>query len=1078
MKSWKKRALIGGLALSLLASTTYAGYSWWSYGGDQKRTRVVQDEKTSPPLYNKWQLQTGWSISQPIVVPIGNKKFIFHQAQGRLYKIPLELSFYDTSSLPNIWSEIVSKGGGWIKIANNYEARSHLAYDPNTNTLYVGTGDSKVIAVDPISMREKDRYPIGGRLVTAPHVMSNGVMVIGTADANIKVFKGVGNGTSYALDTSDAASQITGSFAQVDADKILVPLNYYGKDKPGKVGLFRVNTSAATPTISKLWEVTTLNGVATNVVYDERFRCAMFADQSGAVYAVNVDSGQVMWRNTDYRSTSAFTTLVNNSPAHLEGDTLVVPFRYRGGRGKGLVVAFNAGNGSTKWAVTSSGEKYGTGGYAGEIANDPTILKTPSKSYVMFGTTQGILRVANLASGALEPIAYTKDGKPLYSIEAAKIGGGSSAYQGRGLATELLAAEGHLVFGSNSSDKPDATGTNGMLYAYAADLTDLSLQNPSLSPAPPQTAGTAATFTVQAVNDSEQERTTKIGWWYEGENFSYHAPITVTLAPREKKNVPIPIKYSATPRNVYAEINPERNAPVNEINWTNNRTSTNVGVLKPNLVAKDIRINPTRPQVGDKLIIDVLVQNEGGFGAVTSDLAWRVNAKPVQVKPNLLLPMNKGTWISGLEWPAVPGEQTMLDVWAKINPSENKPTGESNYSDNTIKKSFPLASNLDFFVKSVSGATIFQGQQVQTRVVVGRASGGDDKAITTNVRLYIGGQNIEAQRIVETPVTLRPGEETSLIMDWNSNDPDPPLTPGAFTLSAVINPDFTLAEVTLANNYMTAGLTIQGKTSNNMCGPWENSTWAVSGHYTYQYNCRTIMVNDKAQTVCDTGVGQYYEHLDANITGLTATYVQKDADETAVDVALDRLGTTTVKAGQGFTFDVETRYSEDRGRTGSVDRVVATFSTIDGGQEEIDLVREYTGNANFVRWVLPHHFVQMMGDGQVVSEGIFPTDDEYMPGGRAHYLSRHQKDGTYPFSVRVYARGVNSLSACLEGEVQVKGSVYEDFYVRQVDPDNPFPKEHFPDGPTEMWKDHMDIFDQELSDWYNYREGWENWPFE
>ena len=1077
LKSKKKLWLVGTIALSLIASTSYGAYQWWAYGGDQKRTRVVQDEKTTPPLYYKWQLNTGWSISQPVIVPIGEKKYIFHQAGGNLYRVPLDLGFYSSQTLPSIGTDFVNKGGRVKRISTNYEARSHLAYDDNTKTLLIGTGDSNVVSVDPNTMTVKEVYPIGGRLVTTPHVLPNGVMAIGTSDAKIRVFRGSGAYTDYGLDSSDPSSQITGSFAQVDEDKILVPLNYQGKDKSSKVGLFKVDTSSATPRITKLWEVGTRNGVASNVVYDERQRAALFADQSGSVYAVNVDSGQIAWRNDDYRSPSVATTLVNNSPALVDGNTLVVPFRYRGGRGKGLVVALDAGNGARKWAITSSGEKYGSGNYAGEIANDPTILKTPTKTYVMFGTTQGILRVVNLENGQLEPISYDQQGNPLYSLEAAKVAGGGSAYQGRGLATELLAGEGHLLFGGNDADRPNATGTNGILYAYAAELQDLILQNPRLSPGPPQRENAEATFTVEAVNDSEKVQNTSIGWWYDGENFSYHAKIPITLAPHEKRDVQIPVKYGASSRTVYASINPERNAPINESNWNNNQTQVILGVNKPNLQAKDIRINPTRPQVGEDLNIDVLVRNDGPYGTLTSDLGWKVGNGPLQIRPSVSIDQNSNQWVSGLKWPAVASERGMVDIWAKINPSEDKPVGETTYLDNAVQKSFPIGSDLDFYVKSVTGAVIAQGQNVSTRVVVGRMHGGEEQTKTTSVRLYLSGGDRDNVELTEEDVTLAPGEEKSMFIDWNSADPNPPLSPGSYTLTAVINPDFNMAEKTYANNYMTAGVTLLGKTTPSMCGPFENRTWAVSGTYTYEYNCRWVTINGELERICSTGYGNYYEQLEAQIVGLSGTFVEKTADFFDPDPPLERSGSSQIQAGQGFSFEVETRYKEDRDRVGNIYKATATFPTVDGNLEEIELTPEYTGDPNFVRFILPTHWLNRMtgSDDTQILEGMYPSGD-YISGGRAHYTSLKQPDGPYPFSIRVEAQGTNYLTACLEGEVQVSGSLWDNFYVRQVDPENPFPREWFPDGPTDMWKDHMDVFNQDLIDWYYYKGRWKDWP--
>src|SRR5690606_35876804 len=114
------------------------------------------------------------------------------------------------------------------------------------------------------------------------------------------------------------------------------------------------------------------------------------------VYALNASNGQLVWKNTKFRSSSAATTLVNNSPA-LHNDILVIPFRYHKGREKGVVAAFNTNNGQNIWAVTSRGLPFESGQYSGEIANAPVIMNSEDgKSYVLFGTTKGHLRTVNL----------------------------------------------------------------------------------------------------------------------------------------------------------------------------------------------------------------------------------------------------------------------------------------------------------------------------------------------------------------------------------------------------------------------------------------------------------------------------------------------------------------------------------------------------------------------------------------------------------------------------------------------------------------------------------------------------------
>lgn len=446
--------------LMIFSPMTTSASSWSTFGKDQYRTREAVNQFVKPEIVPKWDVKNiGWSISQPVV---GNGH-IYHQAGGYLYKIPLDMPFQKGLMTTN---KFLNQGAERTKISNDYHAASHPVYDDQTNSIYVGTGENRIRKIDPDTLNVEYDYKKGGRLVNAPAVLGENLMAYGDGKANLYIFKGL-NRQQIRLGSSPM--EVTGTFAVKDGKNpiIYVPVNYKGINHEGFVDAFKVidNGSGKAPSYKPVWSkpFKTKNGVSTSVVYDDKKNRIYFADKSGNIYAVNAKNGKQVWRNTTYSSYSSHITLVNNSPA-LSGNTLVVPFRYMNGRNKGMIVAFNKNTGKAKWKRTSAGKK--SGSYKGEIANAPAISKDGNgRSTIYVGNTEGQLRAYDLNNGKPKYITE-KNGKKRKVLNALK-GTGASYYQGAGLATELLISDEHLVFGANSSETPNASGTNGRLYAYS-----------------------------------------------------------------------------------------------------------------------------------------------------------------------------------------------------------------------------------------------------------------------------------------------------------------------------------------------------------------------------------------------------------------------------------------------------------------------------------------------------------------------------------------------------------------------------------------------------------------------------------
>lgn len=461
-----RKVLLLLLTLALFVQpATAAASSWPAFGKDQTRERKAENQRTQPPLYKKWEVKNiGWSISSPVT----DGTYIYHVAGGYLYKIPLNLNFYDNPMSAN---QFLDQGVSRIQISNNPHVASHPTYDPVTERLYVGTGDDRVAKINPLSMRIERWYSTGNRVVAAPTVLGDDLIAYSTGNrARLFLAKGI---ERHVVNMGAAPAEITGTLAVKETSEgpiIFVPITYRGINRAGYVDAFRVidNGSGKVPSIQYVWPrpFRTDNGVAASIVYDEERNRIYFSDKSGTVYAVNARNGKQVWKNTTYRHASSSTTLVNNSPA-LHDNTLVIPYRYQGGRNRGQIVAFDVRNGKELWTRTSAGQTRGSGKYQGEISAAPVITVQGNSKIVVYGNTQGVLRAVKLSNGKPVPVARDGTGER-YSV---RYEGGSpgSIFQGQGIATEIMMANGHIVFGANRGARPNNRGTNGTLYAYSTE---------------------------------------------------------------------------------------------------------------------------------------------------------------------------------------------------------------------------------------------------------------------------------------------------------------------------------------------------------------------------------------------------------------------------------------------------------------------------------------------------------------------------------------------------------------------------------------------------------------------------------
>lgn len=926
-KIWSIVLLCFLLVLSTFPFEVLAANStWYNFGQTRKRERITDDGMTKPPLYYKWAMNLGWSISQPIHVG----DFFYHFAGGIIFKIPINMDFHPKGEAEStIYQDFISKGGKSRFLTSNYEGRSQLSYSVAYDTLFVGTGNDRVYALDPVTLKSKGWIQTsGGRLVSAPTPIVNGTLAIADANANLRLYKDLYKGvtnksTIVSFRDGDSSITITGSPAVHD-NRMFIPITYSAKNKEGRVVAIDVSKSGSKPSVSLAWQFKTRNGVATSTVY--RDGVVYFSDKSGGMYAVNANNGKLIWQNQQHQTGNNTVTLVNNSPS-IVGNYIVVPYRYMNGRGSGRIVAFDARNGSTRW-VHNPGV---------EVANSPTIIRESRNDYyVLFGTTDGYLHVLDLFTGNRRTITHDYNGKPQQKVRVVSSSGEGSFFPGMGLATETMPAAQHLLVGGNSGSLPNSSGTNGYLFAYSAGL--------------------------------------------------------------------------------------------------------------PNLKIHDIRTRPSEPNREGDIIIEAQVENESGR-AMTTNMGWRIQNGSIQKTGNFTLQANERKWVRGptIKAGTLSDDATVLQVWAKINPDENKPDNEETYSDNAMTKNFPLYGGIDLYTDSVTGGKYFETQKLLTRVNVGRMNKGEAPNTDTKVRLTLRNkENGSTRTLGEQSVSLVRGQARSLYFEWTAD------RAGDYELIAEINPSRSIKETTYSNNIARAPLTVWDKQSAALCGVSPSGTYGITGTFQYQGNARWN--EDRERWEYETLTGYYYEHLHASYKNKPeGSFVDDDGN-------IERQGTNVVEAGQGFNFEIESEYVDESGRYSGPRK--AHMEVPDGTRSDMDHV--YPAGSDYNEWRLSQAWVER--NGYEVKYQQNKPHGEWLDGGRAFYTPMDTQDGPYPFTVKVYEAGRNNLEMCMEGEVIVDGMLYDDFYVRRVYPGNPFPF-----GVTPMWEGHEHLL-TDLLDWYEGRE--------
>jgi len=379
-------------------------------------------------------------------------------------------------------------------------------------------------------------------------------------------------------------------------------------------------------------------------------------------------------------------------------------------------------------------------------------------------------------------------------------------------------------------------------------------------------------------------------------------------------------------------------------------------------------------------------------------------------------------------------------------------------------------SKPDLYVSKVTTGTFRVGNTINTQVTVGSAKESPETK-TAKVKLSINS----SKELGEKTVTLKPEEEKVLTFIWKADQK----TSGYLTATINIPPEFE--EVTLTNNTKEVWITIDDPVPQIVaCSIDEtaNQGELKRERKWYTYDC-SYYDWDREEWVyrdCQDFYDEIYnEHLNAKIVNIAPS---------------------TVKAGMGFGFEVETEYYVDiyetlNGTTrmwtdrntisylGTPSKVEVEFpepyhpetgkylhfnnDIVPPPKAEMELVStEWRGDKFITKWALKQTWVEEYSGNIFYDPLDWQRDpgDELLDGGRKWYTPFYQPDGDYPFKINVYGVGGSGLRYCDNQKVNIFGSPIEDFVIRRVNPSDPFPA-----GVGKNWVgNEYEI--EKWSDWY------------
>ncbi|WP_414854202.1 hypothetical protein [Brevibacillus sp. IT-7CA2] len=411
------------------------------------------------------------------------------------------------------------------------------------------------------------------------------------------------------------------------------------------------------------------------------------------------------------------------------------------------------------------------------------------------------------------------------------------------------------------------------------------------------------------------------------------------------------------------------------------------------------------------------------------------------------------------------GEEKTLPTIQMAKPGVDKITFTSRINDpSSIKEYFmidnsmtihlDLKEDLNLRALSISSGIAYENEQVTSVVQVDNAVGVMKEPVDVVLRL-------DGKEIGRESVHIPPGGDKFVTFTWTA-----PFTkngkPIVHKLEAEINPKpRALTEITYDDNIARANITILPNFQGKACESGVTNTSATSGYYEYYCNC--------TPSGCQICVGKYSESITVNSVGPTPS---------------------TVKAGMGFEYQYKAKYYNDNPHNGTQNGFQEVEAEFDEGGKlpTVTLVPTSPERKRNETWVMPRAKIQRgQGDTEMIEylptlEELSVNPEEHVDGENKYYTSFYQRDGQYGFTVTGRRAGVNTitytdidgdttimknvsprLTVCTPESYRISGSPHDDYIIRRVNPNRPFPQNGLHGWD---WDGYEDVFDS-LAPWWN-----------
>ncbi|MFB0832746.1 Athe_2463 domain-containing protein [Brevibacillus laterosporus] len=329
---------------------------------------------------------------------------------------------------------------------------------------------------------------------------------------------------------------------------------------------------------------------------------------------------------------------------------------------------------------------------------------------------------------------------------------------------------------------------------------------------------------------------------------------------------------------------------------------------------------------------------------------------------------------------------------------------------------------LDLYTSYIEGGQFEPNVSKTTKVTVGLSDNSKEERLdNVEVVLYARG-NVVGRKFIN--LTRGKKNEQTLSFPWITSSNQP------VTLKAEINPaprkhKEYWARDPYANNVKTITLesSIPPIEEGTPCFPAYPTGYSKGISGKYYYPCPPI--NGDNFSIC---VGYYYEEMWA------------DFDKPKPD---------RIKAGQGTEVTIRTEYHNDnpdhKGKPYGAQKVVFTGPNTEKYpsviQESVGMLPNKQIGHWKTNWKLP--FSIFDGEGNWIRSNTLPSIDtkQNRYGGLQRWYSGFDVPDGKELEMNALVTGgyKNTLHICVNQKAVVEGTPYNDFVVRVVDPNNPFP---------------------------------------